>query len=526
MKTQSLPVVILVLSFGLQAGAQEKSWKGEIVMPTKPAKDITFVDMADSKPVDFTGRPVLTVRDERDGRILLHDGNREGWADKSQFVLARDAPDYFRRLVQADPNDTWSHYMRGSAWNAMGEPDKAINDFDECLRLDPSHSAAYSARGNAWSEKKEYDRAIRDYDVAIRHDPRDALTLNNRGNAWSNLKAYDKAIRDFDKAIQLDPKLAHAFSSRGAVWSKKKEYGKAIQDYNEAIRLDPGLAYPYINRGAARHFRKEYDKALEDYNEAIHLNPTDAVAYYNRGMAWHDMIQYDRAIKDYDEAIRLDPKYAVAFGGRGNAWSDKKEYDKAIKDFNEAIRLDPKNARAFNNRGNAWSAKKGYDRAIKDFNEAIRLNPKEALAYFNRAVAQLLDQRPETEEGFRALLDLQGWKGEYSVYAVILGHLAARQNRDEAAATRWLKESTGKLDKVWPFPVLQYLNGELDETSVLKLATDDDRRTEARCYLGIAQLLKGRRNEALAHFRWVKKHGNNGFIEYRIAVAELEQLEK
>ena len=38
--------------------------------------------------------------------------------------------------------------------------------------------------------------------------------------------------------------------------------------------------------------------------------------------------------------------------------------------------------------------------------------------------------------------------------------------------------------------------------------------------------LKGKKDAAIAHFRWVKEHGNQSFTEYAIAVAELERLEK
>ena len=66
--------------------------------------------------------------------------------------------------------------------------------------------------------------------------------------------------------------------------------------------------------------------------------------------------------------------------------------------------------------------------------------------------------------------------------------------------------------------------GEIDEAAVLKQASDDDKRTEARCYLGIHHALGGRKPEALAHFRWVKEHGNPSTFEYRLAVAELDRL--
>jgi lipoprotein NlpI len=81
------------------------------------------------------------------------------------------------------------------------------------------------------------------------------------------------------------------------------------------------------------------------------------------------------------------------------------------------------------------------------------------------------------------------------------------------------------LDEAWPYPSVQYLRGEIDEEALLKLATDDDKRTEARCFLGLDHLLKGNRDKALVHFRWVKEKGTVGYVEYTIAVAELERLE-
>ena len=341
-----------------RAIADEKSWTGESVLPTKPPKVIKFGDVVDGKEVSFpfSGFMPIKVRDDRDGWLRIHDGRREGWVNKADFVLARDAQDYFHRLVQANPKDTWALYMRGNVWKSKGELDIAIKDFDQCIGLEPTNSAAFNARGNAWQDKKEYDNAI----------------------------------------------------------------------------------------------------------------------------------------KDYDEAIRLDPKSAPLFNNRGTAWHKKKEYDKAIKDYEDAILLDPKNC---------W-------------------------AHFGRSVARMLMRSEVVADGFQGVLRLEGWKGDLAPYAVIVGHLAARQRQDEEAAKRFLSDSVGKLDQAWPYPAIQFLRGEIDEPALLKLATDDDKRTEARCFLGMDHALKGRRGEALAHFRWVKEHGNVASMEYTIATAELERLER
>ena len=372
--------------------ARDQSWKGQMVMYTKDPKDIKFGDRVDGKQIyfPFSGAIPTQVRDEREGWLRIYDGQQEGWADKADFVLARDAPAFFHKLVQDDPNNFPALFMRGMGWHLKGEYDNAIKDFDEVIRLKPTVSMCFVARGNAYYSKKEYDKVIR----------------------------------------------------------------------------------------------------------------------------------------DCDEAIRLDPQNSQAYSIRGNSWSAKENYDRAIRDFDEAIRLDPKNTFAFAYRGNAWKAKKEYDRALRDFDEYLRLDPKNPWGHYVRSVTQLLNRRPQAVTGFQKVLDLEGWKGQWLPYAVILGHLAARQAGDEISAARFLRDSAGRLGETWPLPVIRFLQGEIDEAALLELAIDNDKRTEARCYLAMDHALKGRKDDATAHFRWVKDNGNTNFTEYIIAVAELERLER
>src|SRR4029077_165681 len=104
-------------------------------------------------------------------------------------------------------------------------------------------------------------------------------------------------------------------------------------------------------------------------------------------------------------------------------------------------------------------------------------------------------------------------------YTVILAHFAARRSGDNSATARTLAH---KLSDSWPVPVIRYLRGELDETGLLKLADDDDKRTEARCYLGLDLAIKGQKDEAHKHFRWVQENGNTDYLEYILAEAEIE----
>jgi tetratricopeptide (TPR) repeat protein len=227
-------------------GAAE-SWVGQKVMQRKvtvkpPARD------GDKEPYFMLNGAVFPVLKEKDGRLRVRNNDgKEGWADKKDFVLLRDAPAYCTGLIRKNEGDAWVWTMLGVARYEKGEREKAIKDFDEAIRLDPKHTAAFHNRGTAWYAKNEYDRAIKDFTEAIRLDPKDAGAFYNRGTTWKTKKDYDRAIKDYDEAIRLNPQFAQAYLYRGTAWGAKKDYDRAIKDYNEAIRLDSKYATAFNN---------------------------------------------------------------------------------------------------------------------------------------------------------------------------------------------------------------------------------------------------------------------------------------
>jgi tetratricopeptide (TPR) repeat protein len=267
----------------------DDSWVGLDVLKAKPR---VLADRDGDKKVYFELKGAwIPVLKDQDGRLRVrgYDG-KEGWADKADFVLARDAPGFFTDVIRRDAKNPWPWHMRGVAWAMKGEPDAAIKDYSEAIRLDPKFASAFAMRGGAWGDKRELDKAIRDYSEAIRLDPNchplgPAALFNARGNLWGAKKEHDKAIRDYDEAICHDPTYAPLFNHRGNAWFEKKEFDKAIRDYDECIRL-----------GA----------------KDIRLDLVDPSVFVNRGDAWRAKKEYAKAASDYDAAIRLDPKYAMA----------------------------------------------------------------------------------------------------------------------------------------------------------------------------------------------------------------------
>jgi lipoprotein NlpI len=109
---------------------------------------------------------------------------------------------------------------------------------------------------------------------------------------------------------------------------------------------------------------------------------------------------------------------------------------------------------------------------------------------------------------------------------VVVAHLALRQNYKSIAAESLLAEWIKRFDSsAWTTQVMRYLGQDIKEKQLLALATDNDKMTEARAYIGMKLLLSGKRSAAREHLIWVKQNGVKTFYEYALADYELRRLE-
>jgi lipoprotein NlpI len=131
----------------------------------------------------------------------------------------------------------------------------------------------------------------------------------------------------------------------------------------------------------------------------------------------------------------------------------------------------------------------------------------------------------EAAASARQCLEVIGWRAKVSPFMGLLAYFGYRQAGREAEAREMLEEAAKNCStEGWPCQILKYLRGELSAEELLALADEPGKKTEARTYLGIELLLKGKSREARAHFAWVKEYGSKQYLEFPLAVAELKRL--
>jgi tetratricopeptide (TPR) repeat protein len=165
-------------------------------------------------------------------------------------------------------------------------------------------------RANAYDANGNKDSALKDYNRAVELAPDNAGIYYNRGVLLGSNEDYDSALKDYDAAIRLNPAYVAALYNRGRIFEFKNDFAHAQADFSEAIRLDPKAAIVYLERGSVYLRAGQLQRAVDDENEAVKIEPAMANAYYLRGIAYAKLGDNEKASSDTVKAVQLDPKLA------------------------------------------------------------------------------------------------------------------------------------------------------------------------------------------------------------------------
>ncbi len=529
----TLILAVASLVFGRTAHAQEQTleemeWVGKQVIPAQAG----FSLRNGEAPVELQHRVLVYKVEKVNGPWLwLVADDVEGWAQPSQVVAEDKALDVLTEAIRANPNDAYAFAMRGFAWRELRKDlDVALGDYDEAIRLDPASVEARLGRGAIYRSKRDYDRAMADYDEAIRLDSNSPTAHAERAWLWRLKQDLDKAMADYSEAIRRDPRNSTLYNYRGIAWDLKGETDKAIADYSTAIRLNPKNAHAYGNRGRDRLSRGEYDRGIADFEIALRLDPKNLVNVSGRAEGYRKKGDFEKALTELNDAIKSHPEAASLFSDRASVWLEKRDFAKANEDFDRCVQLSPQDAVSLFNRAVGRQCAGKISLSLADLSRAIRLTPKEkdyvaarsetylALGEYDRARADC--------DTYLRLTDDAGWKKGEGILLALLAHAAARLAKKDQDCERYLRLCEEKSPPDNPLmPYVRYLRGQIQEDELLDGVSGDWTTHAVRLLLGLDRELKGKRDEAIEHYQFVKENARPSTWQCRMVLIRLDFLE-
>lgn len=346
------------------------------------------------------------------GEGLLQEGEKLFQAKKYNEAIK-----VLSSSITLNPMRAHTLFVRGRAYNKIGEQSKAIDDFTRSLNINPNNIDALDHRASCYMKSGKFDKALADYRRIFELQPNEqaAYRYNNAAFAACQGGQFDDAMAFYDKALKVSPADPNALIGKAQCEVGLGHYGKAIVLCEEIIEKDPNPDEAIVTRGWCYMLLKRYDAALADFNRVIASNPKNAKALFNRGLLAFNRGDLAQSLKDYNAAIAADSGFTEARVARG--WATLNTNPQiALSDFRQAT-----NSSQFGRSVEIWTARADLESQVgkkleaassyrKTINLASAVDPKALPSLYVKIAAVLNDLRKfdEAIEASNKALSIDG----------------------------------------------------------------------------------------------------------------------
>ncbi len=202
----------------------------------------------------------------------------------------------------------------------IGDPEKALESFDESISLAPDQQAAYLFKMVAHWALGDIEGARQDFE-RMPQTPGAFLTYHQAGQEFME--------RDFEQALVALDEAPTEILEAPDLW----------------IPLDRLRGEAYLRLGDQEKSRQAYESALEIAQRQLAVNPEDARLHSALGQIYAGLGRKDEAIRAGEEAVKLYPPEKDALHGPTHVeelariYTQVGEYDKALEQLDRLFSI-------------------------------------------------------------------------------------------------------------------------------------------------------------------------------------------
>ena len=429
------------------------------------------------------------------------------------------------KAIAANPTNPIPYHVMGDKLRMIGRYEESLPYYTKALELNPRPGAYWYERGRSYEKLGRWAEAAADYSEFLRIQPASHVYHGYRANAYYHDGHYDKSLADLNRAITLQPGRANYYSMRARTFLALDKPREGLADCEKSLGLVPQNNFQALYwRAACREALNEPRAAIEDYSRIISEDENWFNTLQRRGEQYFNLREYTNAMRDFQRVMELQPKNEDAPYMAGRCAVHLGKDQQALELFAKVPALTTNVVDAVEYRGNAYAELKRWTNAVADYTEAIRRQPNLGRLYLNRGMINLCLGKMEAgqADGLKGLTCPGMGEAELS-YFVLLASSAQRDLGKVDDAKKLLAQAKLGTTNVWPSPIIRCLRGDSTWEELLKTASTNAEQSEARAYVGWAELVAGRREEGLAKLQWVKDHAAKELFEYDIARYLLER---
>lgn len=230
--------------------------------------------------------------------------------------------EYAAKLAQGGqemfPRNSGFIFLKGLAFQGMGDMDKAKSSYQESIKKDPTHHESYVALGDLYYGQGKHVYAALTYGDAIRIDPSDTESRFKQGLSYFNGSEWGRAAASWEDLLHYDPHnqkvralLPQAYYILAVEYNRVGESGLGQTSFRKALSVNKnsGLWLPGSMQTLGGFYRDKgmFRESLAAFQEAIELKPSNADTYLGLGITYWKMKEHGLAKAAWSRSMELNP---------------------------------------------------------------------------------------------------------------------------------------------------------------------------------------------------------------------------
>jgi serine/threonine-protein kinase len=299
-------------------------------------------------PITPEERQKLTVR--QDTQPAAYQAYIQGRGYLLEFSKPEDIDNAiaeFSQAIKIDPNYALGYaglgrtYLAGFKKFAKDNTwiEQASHNCQKALSLNPNLVEGHVCLGGVYNATGQYEKAVEEFQHSMKSEPGSEDALRGVADAYSNLGKFAAAEAAYKQAVALRPNYWAVYSWLGEFYFSQNRYADAAQAFLKTTQLAPNNYFGYFNLGATYVAEGIYPEAIEAFNRSIALRPSSD-AYSNLGYTYTLMHRNAEAVAAMEQALKLDNGDWMNWGNLADAlyWSSDRRSEATAK-YNQAIAI-------------------------------------------------------------------------------------------------------------------------------------------------------------------------------------------
>ncbi len=142
-------------------------------------------------------------------------------------------------LIEREPAHPWAYYWRGTVWEALDRPGRAVADYGQALELRPQQSDFRLRLALMLLQVGQTEKAGPHFDELLARRPDDPQVLLGAARFERACARPQRALEYLDLVVHDHPENAEAWAERGRAFRDQENGVEAVRCFRKAFELLP-----------------------------------------------------------------------------------------------------------------------------------------------------------------------------------------------------------------------------------------------------------------------------------------------